>query len=88
MPLTRIGGRLGVQAVGGGANVTVQNRIEIINNGSPAKVAKQEQSTDNNGNELIRIWLEEVKNSIAGDISSRRGSVYNALRQSNEGNYA
>lgn len=88
MPLTRIGGRLGVQAVGGGANVTVQNRIEIINNGSPTKVAKQEQSTDNNGNALTRIWLEEVKNSIAGDISSRRGSVYNALRQSNEGNYA
>ena len=88
MPLTRIGGRLGVQSVGGGANVTVQNRIEIINNGSPAKVAKQEQTTDSNGNALTRIWLEEVKNSIAGDISSRRGSVYNALRQSNEGNYA
>lgn len=89
MPLTRIGGKLGVQAVGGGAaNVTVQNRIEIINNGSPAKVAKQEQSTDSNGNALTRIWLEEVKNSIAGDISSRRGSVYNALRQSSEGNYA
>lgn len=89
MPLTRIGGKLGVQAVGAGAaNVTVQNRIEIINNGSPAKATRQEQTTDNNGAALTRIWLEETKDSIASDISSRRGSIYNALQQSSGGNYA
>ena len=87
MPLTRIGGKLGVQAVGGAANVTVQNRIEIINNGAPAKVAKQEQTTDSSGNPLTRIFLE-VESQLADKISKRTGPLYGALRQSNEGNYA
>jgi hypothetical protein len=87
MPLTRIGGKLGVHAVGGGAaNVTVQNRIEIINNGAPAQVTRQEQTTDSNGNPLTRIFLE-VENQIAGNVASRRGTLYNALKMTNGGNY-
>ena len=91
MPLTRIGGKLGVRAedVGNGnAKVAITNHIEIINNtASNVRVAKQEQSTDASGNTLTRIWLEEIKSSIAGDISSRRGAIYNAMQQSSTGNY-
>jgi hypothetical protein len=76
-----------------GVSVSVAPRIEIINNtGSNVAVSKQEQATDGDGNAVMRVWLEQVKSAvksdIAGEISNRRGAVYNALRTTQGGNYA
>ena len=59
MPLTRIGGKLGVQSTG--ANVTVQPQIKInIVNNAGAKVETQQQ-TDNDGNINMTVRLIKSK---------------------------
>lgn len=74
MPLTRgANGKLGVQSSGGSGNNVVVNIIE-----SPGNGGKQERRTDN-GNDVLDVFVEKIKNSIAGDISKGAGSVPSAM---------
>lgn len=76
MPLTRMrDGDLGVKVggAGGGATVIV-NLIE-----SPGNGGKTEQRQDGNGANIIDVYVEQIKASIAGDISRGRGAVPDAL---------
>lgn len=74
MPLRRdSSGRLGVDAAGAGANVTV-NVIE-----SPGQGGQRQERTDGNGNRVLDLFVERIKASIAGDISQGRGPVPAAL---------
>lgn len=76
MPLTRMGdGDLGVRVAGQGGMALTVNLIE-----SPGNGGKVNQSQDNNGNNVLEIYVERIKDSIAGDISSGRGSVPQAMQ--------
>lgn len=79
MPLKRDGaGRLGVSAEGmGGGSVTVN----VINNSN--STARTERRTDEGGNSVIDVIIEQVKGSIASDIARGSGSVPGAI----EGTY-
>ena len=69
MPLTRIGGKLGVQSTG--ANVTVQPQIKInIVNNAGAKVETQQQ-TDNDGNINMTVMINQIEGAISD--RARRG---------------
>lgn len=67
---------------GGGANVTVN----VVNN-SNAKATAQERQ-DSNGNRIIDVFIEQVKASIAGDISRGVGTVTSALERTYGANRA
>ena len=70
IPLTRMsGGDLGVKANGLGANVVV-NIIE-----SPGNGGKQQSRTDGNGTKFIDVFVEQVKSSVASDISRGSGAI-------------
>jgi lambda family phage tail tape measure protein/TP901 family phage tail tape measure protein len=72
MPLTRgANGKLGVQSSGGGG--VVVNIIE-----SSDKAGKVERRSDN-GVDMLDVFVEKVKSSIAGDITKGSGAVPNAL---------
>ncbi|MDP3425499.1 MAG: hypothetical protein Q8S32_17295 [Burkholderiaceae bacterium] len=74
-PLTRMrNGDLGVQVAGGGGATLVVNLIE-----SPGNGGKTEQRQDNNGSNILDVYVEKIKGSIAGDISAGRGAIPNAL---------
>lgn len=72
LPLTRINGKLGVQAGGGGGGVVV-NIIE-----SPGNGGKQQQRQEG-GVSVVDVFIEQVKNSIAGDITRGSGAVPAAM---------
>ena len=76
MPLTRMGnGKLGVMAANdGGTSV----QVNIINNANGTQATSNER-TDQNGNRIIDVMIEQVKGSIASDISQGRGAIPNAL---------
>jgi phage-related minor tail protein len=77
MPLTRVNGKLGVQAIGGnggGSNV----QVNIINNGN-SQVKTQERQQGNS--RIIDVMIEQVKDAVAQDINSGRGSVSSALNK-------
>ena len=68
-------GRLGVDATGvGGGNVTVN----IINNANGAQ-ATQSTRSDGKGNQIIDVFIEQVKGAIAGDIARGNGAIPAAL---------
>lgn len=69
MPLTRIGGRLGVQSTGAGVVVQPQIRINIVNNAG-AKVETQQQ-TDNDGNINMTVMINQIEGAISD--RARRG---------------
>lgn len=72
MPLKRgPDGYLGVRAEGGGGVV-----INVIE--SPGNGGRQEQRNEG-GVDVIDIFVERVKSSVAGDISSGRGAIPAAL---------
>lgn len=75
MPLRRdASGRLGVQAAGGGGgNAVVVNIIESPGNGG------QQSRRSENGVDILDVFVEKVKRSIAGDISRGSGAVPGAL---------
>lgn len=74
-PLTRMrNGDLGVQVAGGGGMQLTVNLIE-----SPGNGGKTEQRQDNNGSNILDVYVEKIKGSIAGDISAGRGAIPNAL---------
>jgi lambda family phage tail tape measure protein len=76
MPLTRgPGGKLGVQASGGSGNSIVVNIIE-----APGQGGTQQRRSEK-GVDMLDIFVEKVKASIAGDISRGSGSVPNAMTQ-------
>jgi tape measure domain-containing protein len=73
LPLKRLGsGKLGVESAGSGANVVV-NVIE-----SPGKGGQQQQRKVNGVN-VIDVFVESIKASIASDISVGGGSVPAAM---------
>ena len=74
MPLSRgPDGTLGVRAQGTGA-VTVN----IINNASGAQ-ATQSTRSDGKGNQVIDVFIEQIKGAIAGDIARGNGAIPAAL---------
>lgn len=76
MPLTRLSnGKLGVTAANDGGGVVVN----VFNNANGAQATANER-TDQNGTRIIDVMIEEVKGSIASDISQGRGAVPNALQ--------
>lgn len=75
MPLTRTsGGDLGVKVEGGGNNAPIINIIE-----SPGNGGKIQQETGNNGQSIITVLVEQIKSSVANDISRGIGAVPSAL---------
>jgi lambda family phage tail tape measure protein len=78
MPLSRDSkGTLGVRTMGNNAP-QIQNTITINIVESKEKAGTQERTTEN-GVDMITVFVEKVKNSIAGDISRGTGSVTGAL---------
>jgi phage-related minor tail protein len=76
MPLSRdSSGTLGVKAAGLGGSQVVVNIIE-----SPGQGGQQSRST-HNGVDTLTVWVERIKNSIAGDINQGSGSVPAALNR-------
>lgn len=76
MPLTRgANGKLGVQSTGGGGNSMVVNIIE-----SPGNGGKQNRRTENQV-DIMDVFVEQIKSSIAGDITSGSGPVPQAMTQ-------
>lgn len=61
---------------GGGSNVVVN----VVNNASGAKATAQERQ-DSNGQRIIDVVIEQVKASIAADISRGVGTVTSALER-------
>jgi hypothetical protein len=75
MPLTRgPDGNLGVRAHGSGGNVTVN----VINNANGTKATARE-TTDGDGNKMIEVFIEQVKDAIASDITRGTGTVPDAM---------
>ena len=74
LPLTRINGKLGVQAQGGGANVTVN----VINAPAGAQV---QQRPDGNGGMTLDVIIEQIEGGIARNVSRGTGSLNGALTQ-------
>ena len=66
MPLTRdSSGRLGVRAGGAGGNV----QVTVINNGaSDGYQATTQQSTDDNGKDIITVIIDKVKGAMSQDV--------------------
>lgn len=67
----------------GGGNVTVN----VMNNSGNAKATAQERQ-DSNGNRIIDVVIEQVKASIAADISRGVGTVTSALERTYGANRA
>ncbi len=75
MPLQRMkNGKLGVMAANDGGGVVVN----IFNNANGTQATANER-TDQNGNRIIDVMIEQVKGSIASDISQGRGAIPSAL---------
>jgi hypothetical protein len=68
MPLTRIGGRLGVAAAGGGGTM-----VQIIN--TTGQPAREERSTGPDGREMVRVVVGEeiARGSFAKPLAARHG---------------
>lgn len=76
MPLMRMGnGKLGVYAAANDGGGVV---INIFNNANGTQATANER-TDQNGTRIIDVMIEQVKGSIASDISQGRGAIPNAL---------
>jgi lambda family phage tail tape measure protein len=77
MPLTRDAtGTLGVRSAG----INQSNGNNVVINIIESKEKAGTQERDNkNGVDMISIFVEKVKSSLAGDITSGNGSVPNAL---------
>jgi len=65
-----------MQGGGGGSNVVVN----VVNNAGNAKATAQERQ-DSNGQRIIDVVIEQVKASIAADISRGVGTVTSALER-------
>ena len=65
-----------MQGGGGGSNVVVN----VVNNASGTKATAQERQ-DSNGQRVIDVMIEQVKASIAADISRGVGTVTSALER-------
>lgn len=74
LPLTRINGKLGVQAQGGGAPVTVN----IINAPTGTQV---QQRPDGNGGMTLDVIIEQIEGGIARNVSRGTGALNGALTQ-------
>lgn len=72
-----------MQGGGGGSNVVVN----VVNNATGAKATAQER-TDSSGQRIIDVMIEQVKASIAADISRGVGTVTNALERTYGANRA
>lgn len=70
MPLTRIGGKLGVlaQGVGGGGVTNVV--VNVTNNAGESVQANARQSTNSNGETIIDVVIDKVKGAMMQDVGS------------------
>jgi hypothetical protein len=67
-------GDLGVSAAGAGGGTMIVNIIE-----SPGKGGQQDRRQDSNGTNILDVYVEQIKGSIASDISRGSGAVPAAL---------
>lgn len=72
-----------MQGAQGGSNVTVN----VVNNAGGAQASAHERQ-DSNGNRIIDVVIEQVKASIAADISRGVGTVTSALEKTYGANRA
>lgn len=71
MPLTRIGGKLGVLAQGvGGGSASTNVVINVSNTAGDAVQAKASQSTNSNGDTVIDVVIERVKGALMQDVGN------------------
>jgi len=76
MPLSRgSDGKLGVQSSGGGGNNVIVNVVE-----SPGRGGQQTR-TNENGTDMITVFVEQIKTSLATDIRKGSGAVPDAMSQ-------
>jgi lambda family phage tail tape measure protein len=70
MPLTRIGGKLGVlaQGVGGGGGTNVV--VNVMNSAGDSVQANARQSTNSNGDTVIDVMVDRVKGALLQDVGS------------------
>lgn len=70
MPLTRIGGKLGVlaQGVGGGGVTNVV--VNVTNNAGETVQANARQSNNSNGETIIDVVIDRVKGAMMQDVGS------------------
>ncbi len=70
MPLTRIGGKLGVlaQGVGGGGVTNVV--VNVTNNAGETVQANARQSTNSNGETIIDVMIDRVKGAMMQDVGN------------------
>ena len=74
LPLTRVNGRLGVQAQGGAPSITVN----VIN----APVGTQvQQRQDGNGGMTLDVIVEQIEGGIARNVQRGQGALNGALTQ-------
>ena len=73
---------------GGGAGAYGSGRslkVEIIKNGEPAQLQRAEMTEGANGEDLLRIWMDEAVKASVAEVSSqaanRHGDFDRALRQ-------
>lgn len=69
MPLTRIGGKLGVLAQGGGGGHT-NVIVNVMNSAGDAVQANARQSTNSNGDTVIDVMIDRVKGALLQDVGS------------------
>lgn len=72
LPLTRVGGDLGVKAMGGGVNL----EVNVINAPSQPKVS---QSRDESGKVNLEIMFDAAEMHIAKNVSNSKGSMFDVL---------
>ncbi len=69
MPLTRIGGKLGVLAQGGGGGHT-NVIVNVMNSAGDSVQANARQSTNSNGDTVIDVMVDRVKGALLQDVGS------------------
>jgi lambda family phage tail tape measure protein len=70
MPLTRIGGKLGVLAQGGGSVGVTNVVVNVTNNAGETVQANATQSTNSNGETIIDVMIDKVKGAMMQDVGS------------------
>jgi hypothetical protein len=70
MPLTRIGGKLGVLAQGGGSGGVTNVVVNVTNNAGETVQANATQSTNSNGETIIDVMIDKVKGAMMQDVGS------------------
>jgi len=70
MPLTRIGGKLGVLAQGVGGSGVTNVVVNVTNNAGESVQANATQSTNSKGETIIDVMIDKVKGAMMQDVGN------------------